>query len=826
MKKNWLFILLFYCTVSVSAQTRPLTSSEILHGIEKLNTVGNAMYVAAHPDDENTLLIAWLAKEKKARTAYFAMTRGDGGQNLIGSEQGEYVGLVRTHELLEARKIDGGEQLFSRAIDFGFTKKTDEALLTWGREQILSDLVFQIRRLKPDVIINRFPPDERAGHGHHSASAVLSAEAFDAAADPTKFPEQLKLVSVWQAKRLVWNSYNRGFTNSTPEEKNFVKVSLGDFNPLLGKSYPEIAAEARSKHRSQGFGSAPTRNERYDFMVHIKGEPAVDDVFDGLDRTWNRIAGGKSIGEKLNGIIAKYDLKDPSKSVKELLEIYKLIDGLEKTVYTENKLEECKNLIAQCSGLYFEANPSVNFAAPGQSLKIFGTVTTRSMLDIKFSGISVSGETNKDSIISPITLPFNKSTDLVFDITIPQNAAVTQPYWLQKEAQKGTYVLSDEKFRSQPMAPDALQATFFFEIEGVKIPFTSAIKYKYTEPARGEIYKYFEIRPEIMVNVDQKVLVFADNLPKKVGISAKATVANLDATISLDLPKNWISSPNEIKVNFEEKNQEKQVYFTVTPPATKSEIEIKVVAKTSHGVYTHGLKTISYEHIPELNTFPEAKAVANKLDIKKKGQNLGYVEGAGDEVPSALRQIGYTVSMITAGNINENLAKYDAIIIGVRAYNTQDWLAANQELLLNYVKNGGNLIVQYQTQAFYGTVKTKDLGPYPLSVGRGRVTDENAAVTFLQKDHPILNTPNKITQKDFEGWIQERGLYFGDKYSDKYTPILAMNDEGEEPLEGSLLVAKYGKGNYVFTGLSLFRQLPAGVPGAYRLMSNLISLGK
>ncbi len=825
MKKIALSLFFFYLMAFAQAQTKPLTSSEILHGIEKLNTVGNVMYVAAHPDDENTLLISWLSKEKKMRTAYIALTRGDGGQNLIGTEQGEFVGLLRTHELLEARKIDGGEQYFSRAIDFGFTKTTDEALKTWGKNQILSDLVYQIRKFKPDVIINRFPPDERAGHGHHSASAVLSAEAFDAAADPKMFPEQLSTVGVWQAKRVVWNAYNRGFTNGEPSEGSFVKLSLGDYNPLLGKSYPEIAAEARSKHRSQGFGSAPSRNERYDFAVHIKGTPAKTDLFDDIDLTWNRVKGGEKINLALSKIIENFKVTSPSTSVKDLVAVYEMISNLEDNPYKVNKKEECVNLIMACSALYLEANPSTYFVSPGERLKIFSLATSRSSIPTKLKSLAVSGVVKFDTIFNA-DLENNKSFEQAFNILIPLNAPISQPYWIQGEPQKGIYKISDEKLRGLPMAPDPLQAEFTFEIYGKNIIYKAPIKYKYTEPSFGEIYKYLEIRPEISLNIDQKVYVFADNLPKSINVKVFSNKPNVKAAVSLNLPKTWKVSPTSQDIEIKEKGSEKTLTFIVTPSMENSEIEIKAFATTTNGTFNRSIKTVKYEHIPELNTFPMATAKANHINLLKKGKNIGYIAGAGDEVPDALKQIGYDVTMINEGNIKGNLQKYDAIIVGVRAYNTEDWLVNTQSFLHDYVFKGGNLIVQYQTQAFFGTVKTKDLGPYPLAVGRGRVTDENAKVEFIKPASSILNTPNKITEKDFEGWVQERGLYFADKWSDKYETIFRMKDEGETDLDGSLLYTKYGKGNFVFTGLSFFRQLPAGVPGAYRLMSNLISMGK
>ncbi len=815
----------FYLMTTVNAQVKPLTTSEIYSGIQKLNTVGNALYVAAHPDDENTLLIAWLSKEKKVRTAYMALTRGDGGQNLIGPEQNEYVGLLRTHELLEARKIDGGEQYFSRAVDFGYTKQTDEALATWGKEQILEDLVYRIRKFKPDVIINRFPPDTRAGHGHHSASAELSIEAFDAAANPAIFPEQVKELGTWQAKRVAWNTYSRNFTNNTPEEGSFARFPLGDYNTLLGKSYTELAAEARSKHRSQGFGSAPSRNERFDYGLIIKGSPVTNDIFEGIDISWNRVAGGKKIDESLKAVLSNFDFLDASKSIQSLIQVYREIEKLEENHYKENKLAECLNLIMSCGGIYLEANAQQYAVSPGDNLKIFYTAVNRSKLSVNLKGLKINGILSKDSTFSS-PLIYNKAFENSFEVKIPADANISQPYWLEKKAEKGLYQIQNKALTGLAVSPALLNATFTIEIAGQSFIFNHPIRYKYTEPSRGEIYKYLEIRPKVMVNIDQKVYIFADNKTKRISVTAKSNAAEITADIGIKVPEGWTCQPKTINVSFKEKNQDKKIEFELTPPNSSSEVEIEAFARVNSLTSNRGLKTISYEHIPELNTFPVASALVKKIDIAKKGKKIGYIAGAGDEVPDALRQIGYDVQMLNEKNLSEDLQKYDAIMVGVRAYNTEDWLVNAQELLLNYAKNGGRLVVQYQTQAFYGTVKTKEMGPYPLTVGRGRVTDENAIMRILNPTEGLLNYPNKINENDFSGWVQERGLYFAEKWSEKYKPVFAIKDKGETEQEGALLYTPYGKGYYVFTSLAFFRQLPAGVPGAFRLMANIISIGK
>ncbi len=822
MKKNLTLLLIIYYSVSL-AQTKQMHTGEILHNLKRLNVVGNALYVAAHPDDENTLFITWLNKEKMVRTGYIAMTRGDGGQNLIGAEQSEYVGYLRTHELLGARSIDGGEQYFTRANDFGFTKTTDEALATWGKEQILADLVWRIRKFQPDVLVNRFPPDNRAGHGHHSASAVLSEEAFKAAADPARFPEQLAFVKTWQVKRVVWNSFSPNFQNNQPEG-SYIKIQLGDYNPLLGKAYTEIAAEARSMHKSQGFGSAKTKNQRVDYALHKAGEPAQNDLFDGIDLSWKRIAGGEKVEILVNQAIQNYRIENPSASVPALLGIYEAIDKLEKNVWSDYKKVEVRNLILACSGLWFEANPVDYSVSPNDKIKVNVNVVKRSNTNIILQKINFKG-TSKDSTMTS-ALAYNTALVMPFEVQIPANQPITQPYWLMEKNEKGIYKVDNQEFRGLPVKPADLTCEYTFSIENKTFTFETPLTYKFVEPSDGEIYRYFEVRPEVMVNIGEKVYAFGDNQAKEIAVTLKAGKKDVKGSATLEIPKGWKLEPASIEFELKDKNEEKKVFFKLTPPANASEITLKAIAKTSSGTYNRGIVVVDYKHIPTLTLFPQSEAKALRIDLKRKGNRIGYISGAGDEVPAALQQIGYQVTQLTESELEKDLSGYDAIIVGVRAYNTEDRLKFYQDKLIKYVENGGNMVVQYQTNAFFGGLKVNNMGPHPFGIGRNRVTDETANIKFLKPEHPLLNAPNKITQKDFEGWTQERGLYFSDKWSDKYETIFSMKDGNETEQEGNLLYAKYGKGNYVFTGLAFFRQLPAGVPGAYRLFSNLISVGK
>lgn len=778
------------------------------------------MYIAAHPDDENTLLITWLSKSQKVETAYIAMTRGDGGQNLIGTEQGAAAGVLRTHELLKARSVDGGKQFFTRAVDFGYTKTTDEALQTWGKEKVLYDLVYRIRKFRPDVLVTRFPPDERAGHGHHSASAVLAEEAFDFAADATKFPDQLKDVSVWQPKRLVWNHYARGFRNQSPEEGSYIAVSVGEFNNVLGESYPEIAAEARSMHKSQGFGSAKVRDQRTDYLLHVKGEPAKASLFDGIDISWNRVPGGKDIGKKIDAIITAFDFKNPAKSVKPLLEIYRLTNLLPASHYKTLKLEEMKSLILATSGLYIEAIAANQFVSQGDSLQVFFQANNRSEVAIKLESISYNGITK--TFAKP--LERNKLTEVSEKVFFDKNYKISQPYWLIEEQQKGFYNVPDAALVGLPFQPEAMTVTYNLTVNGAALSFETPLVYKYVEPSFGEIYQPLAVQPEIMVNFQQDVFTFTDNQSKKVALTLKSSKDNVSGDVALSLPQGWKSSPASQKFSIKKKGNDAIVEFELFPSTIASKNEIKAIATVNGQTYDRGYRTVDYNHIPFTALFPKATAEVIRVDLETVPKNIGYIMGAGDEVPAALQNMGYAVKQLNEANLLAELPNVNVIIVGVRAYNTENWLPLFQKQLLEFVNNGGTLITQYQTSSFFGPAEKFEVGPFPLKIGRGRVTDENSEITFVNPSDKLLNFPNKISQIDFDGWIQERGLYFADSWSDKYQTVFKMKDEGETELEGSLLTTKYGKGNYIFTGLSFFRQLPVGVPGAYRLLANLIAV--
>ncbi len=797
-------------------------AGELQLALKKLNVLGSALYVAAHPDDENTALLSYLAKERLVRTAYLSLTRGDGGQNLIGSEQGALIGVIRTQELLQARRIDGAEQYFTRANDFGFSKSTEEAFKIWDREKVLSDVVWVIRNLRPDVIITRFPPTTQAGHGHHSASAVLAEEAFTAAADPKKYPEQLKYVQPWQAKRLVWNTYTPNFTNEKPPGDGIVSVPLGTYNPLLGKSYTEIAGESRSMHKSQGFGAARNRGQRLDYLQHKAGGKAPTDLFDGVDLTWNRVKGGETVSRKLAKTIQQFNPENPSASVPALLEIYRELTKLPADAYVRQKQKELTEIIAACAGLWFESNAITYAGTPGGTTRTFANVVKRSDFPVQWQSVRMLN-TPKDSVINK-ELKNNEALNLPLTLEIPKETNLTQPYWLVNPPAKGMVTVTDPMLIGKPENTPQLTAAFRFKIGDTELELTTPLTYKWTDPVQGELYRPFEVRPAVMMNLDEKTLLFPSAEPKTVNVLLKAGAAGVKGNVRLDVPSGWKVSPEIVSFEMAKPDAEQNVSFQLTPPNGISEGTVNVIAKTSDNQqWNRGILTISHDHIPKQTLFPEAQMRVVRLDVKTAGKNIAYLNGAGDDVVEALRQIGYQVSVLSASDLRRDasfLQRFDAVVVGVRAFNTEERLKFYQPTLMQYVENGGVVIAQYNTNR--GLV-TDQIGPYPFELSRDRVTVEEAPVTFLKPQHPLLNTPNKITAQDFDGWVQERGLYFAQKWDDRYESLLSAADPGEKAQNGGLLVANYGKGRFIYTGYAFFRQLPAGVSGAYRLFANLLA---
>lgn len=817
MKSKLLPFIFLLFTSRLLAQTAPLQNlAAIKQSLNKMQVLGSVLYIAAHPDDENTRLLAYLAQEKHYRTGYLALTRGDGGQNLIGNEQSELLGLIRTQELLAARRVDGAEQFFTRANDFGFSKGPDETLKIWDRDKILGDVVWVIRKFRPDVMICRFPTTGEGGHGHHTASAILAQEAFTAAADPKRYPEQLKYVQPWQAKRLLLNGFNFGGANTTTNSQ--LKIDVGVFNPLLGKGYGEIAAESRSNHKTQGFGTAAQRGQAFEYFRTILGDSPQNDLMDGINTTWARVKDGGSIAASIEVIKKNFDDEHPEKSVPALVALLGNVEKVPDAYWRELKTKELSELIAACSGLWAEGYVSDPTYAVDDDMNVSLQMIKRYGMNINFQGYRTN--LSSETVSNTTTLSENQVASVNFKMKADK---ISQPYWLESPHPIGTYTINDETKVGNPENPDAPMVTFNFLINGRTVSLTRKLMFKYVDPAKGEIYQPVEITPPITANIANKVYIFSKQLsaPQTVQVSLKSFVAG-SGSISLQPMAGWKISPEKITFTGKKKGDEWTADFTVAAtdnnPKTST---LTAVAEINGRTSSMGILRIQYDHIPHITLFPPSQTKLVNIDLITKGnKKIGYITGAGDQVPDDLKQIGYDVHLLTENDImNTDLSGYDAIVTGVRAYNVDDRLVVEQPRLLEYVKSGGNLLVQYNNN---NGIKVNP-GPYPFRPVNQRVTDEFAKVTFLLPENPVLTYPNKINQSDFDGWIQERGLYFVSNIDPKYQAPLQMNDPGEEPNNGSLIVTDYGKGRFIYTSLAFFRQLPAGVPGAYRLFVNLLS---
>jgi LmbE family N-acetylglucosaminyl deacetylase len=824
MKK---LFLLAACSLWLAgfSQNAPVTSADIYLNLKKLNVLGSVLYIAAHPDDENTRLLAYFSKEKLYRTGYLSLTRGDGGQNLIGDEQGVELGLIRTQELLAARRIDGAEQFFTRAFDFGFSKNPEETFQHWDKEKILNDVVWVIRKFQPDVIITRFPTTGEGGHGHHTASAILANEAFTAAADPKRFPEQLKFVQPWQAKRILWNTFNFGSTNTTREDQ--FHFDVGGYNAIIGKSYGEIAAESRSQHKSQGFGVPASRGEAIEYFKATGGNTPSNDLFDDVSASWQRVGGSAIISKMITDIIASFDFTQPQKSVPQLIQLMYELNGMPQSYWRDQKLKETKNLIEQTSGLFMEAFTNDQFAVQGDSIKINYVVNDRIGVDAKLVSI------NTNTFDTSFNASLRRNSNKVFSKTfyVEPNASLTQPYWLKEKMSTGAYTVNEQSLIGQPDVEPSYTVTFNVAIAGANLSFTKPVKYKFTDPVKGELYQPVFVVPSATVMTAPDVLLLPKNqkIIKQAALQLNAN-KTLKTVAQIELRAANSSFKQNDTINLS-RGISKNYFFNIGNDNIKGERDLLygfahfTDNNQPHDAYL-AMRGINYNHIPSIKYFFTDAARALNIDLKILGKRIGYIVGAGDKVPEALEQMGYDLIMLSEKEVaKNNLQQFDAIISGVRAYNTNEWLNNYYEKLMKYVENGGNLIVQYNTSNQIGPVRAK-ISPYNFNISRNRVTDENAAVTFLKPDHQVLHFPNEITQADFKDWVQERSIYHATDVDPKFESILSMADPGETSDNGSLIIARYGKGFFTYTGLVFFRELPAGVPGAYRLIANIIALNK
>lgn len=812
---------IFYQETLAGQPTQTMSAAEIQLALKKLTVLGSALHIAAHPDDENTALLAYLSNERLLRTAYLSVTRGDGGQNLIGTETGELLGVIRTQELLAARAIDRAEQFFTRAVDFGYSKSSDETLEIWGKEKILSDVVWVIRKFRPDVIITRFTSDV-GGHGHHTSSASLAEEAFHAAADPNRFPEQLQFVEPWQAKRIVWNGWHRYLESRNIDVSKLVSVDLGAFNPLLGEAYTEIYSRSRSMHKSQGFGAGSSRGTFPNYFLHTAGDSAEKDLFEDIDLSWNRVPNGSSIGKILQDVHRNFNPENPSASLPALLRAYEAMEKAPDNYWVEVKRKELQNVIRACAGIWIEAIAEEHSAVPGGAINLTAMIVNRSTFPFKLERIILPFD-NGDTLFQQLLLP-NQPIEWKTSLRLPENAEYTHPYWLKNTPEKGAFSIHDPELIGSPVQESPLQVEFSIVAGWNSLTYRTPLLYRWVDRVDGELYRPVEIAPEVTTNLNEAVYIFPDHRAKEIVVRLRAGEANVSGNLRLVLGAGWKGDPESVPFSLQDKYEEQSIRFRVYPPEAAGEGSIGLIAEVNGKRLSRSYVRIEYAHFPIQTLYPPASAKLVRLDLHRGNEKVAYIMGSGDDIPKSLEQIGYEVTLLTDEDIEAaDLSQFDVIITGIRAYNTRNALARNHQRLMDYVKAGGALIDQYNTT--WGLL-LENIGPYPFKISRDRVSVEEAPVEILRPDHPLLNYPNKITPDDFEGWVQERGLYFGSDWdSAHYQTLLASHDPGEPATEGGLLYARYGDGHYIYSGLSWFRQLPAGVPGAYRLFVNMISMG-
>jgi len=844
------------------------------YALSKLNVLGSVLMIGAHPDDEDNAVLAYLGRGVKAHTGYLSLTRGEGGQNLLGEEQGLLLGVLRTQELLAARRDDGGAQYFSRAIDFGFTNSLEETLTNWGHDKILSDIVWVIRSTQPDVIILCFSGTASDGHGNHIASAVLGKEAYEAAGNPSKFPEQLKWVKPWQSRRLMRRRFTpqqiqqilgtpgvgaagggaaggrgpgRGAAAGVPApgpgrqdafpDQPTIPAEVGEFDPVIGRSYREISVISRSEHRSQGQGGLLNYGAAQNLLALVEGDIPQKTIFDGVDVTWNRIPGGGSrVGEILGRAEREFDDLHPERTVAALLEARPVVAGLARDgqAWAQWKLEELDEAIALCAGLHTEAQADAPAFVPGSTAKLTLTALNRSPLPITLAGIRLSGWGDVDTGVKNKPLANNKSEVTTVSVPVSEKQPYSQPFWLKQPLQGGAYTIEDQALIGRADILPEVTARFDFTLNAATFSITQPLHYRYADPARGEVIRPVVVEPPVAIDLPAESFVVPLGAPRDMSLQIRALVANQAGELRLETPTGWKVQPPSVAFDLKEAGAARAMTFRLTPPATAQSGMFKAIAKTNGVDVATGVEVIPYAHIPEQTVLIPSEGKLAAVAVKTLAHRVGYVMGSLDKTPESLRQLGCEVDLLDEKDLKSgNLAVYDAIITGLRAYAVRPDLRANEQRLLDYVKNGGTLVVQYNRNVDRRMSPSVDealnhLGPYPFTFGDNdaRVTQEDAAVKMLQPKSPLLNVPNKITMEDFDGWVQERGLYFATKWDPQYETPLETHDKGDKDQPGGILYTRYGKGAYIFTAYSWNRELPAGVPGAFRIFANLISAGK
>ena len=805
---------------SDAQQVRSANAQKIYSEIEQLRHLTRVLYFAAHPDDENTRLLAWLVNDQHISTAYMSLTRGDGGQNILGSEQGEALGLIRTHELMEARKIDGAEQFFSRAIDFGFSKTYEETFKHWPQYLLTYDAVWVMRKFRPDVVICRFPPNTMAGHGQHAASAIIAANAFKLAGDKNQYTGQLATYPVWKPKRLLFNAYRFGGRNTTSEDQ--FKLKVGQYEPGMGMGVGELAGISRSVHKSQGAGTPSVPGVQTEYFKLVDGDSLSQSLFDGIDITWNRV-GRPDIGGEIDMIAQTYSFRNPERSLPALLSVRKKIEQVKDDFWRKAKLEEVDKLILDCAGFMGELFAEQPQATAGTTLPFTLHLIARSgNVPVTVAGISWPG------LDSATSFRLGQDTLMTIEhvITIPADAVLTQPYWLSApHPEASMFSIPNDSLLGRPESPNNLTATIKLSIAGQQIDVAVPLSYKKLDPLKGDVVEQLRIVPDATVAFTTNLLIAGTDGALSADVRLHAYKNITGATLEVLGTNGVLSRMKGINLPAGTDTLIPVTLKAGTFPAGKDGY-ISASLTAGGKTYNKSLQLIQYNHLPSLQYFtpPMAKVVRN--DWKCTVKRIGYIEGAGDYTLSFLRLAGLDVDVLKESDMTNaaKLRKYDAIVTGVRSVNVEKRMAYWLPVLMEYVHNGGTLLMQYNNTQDMSTTK---MGPYPFTIASElRVTEENAKMTITDPAARMLTYPNKIEDADFDNWVQERGLYFASSWDDHYTTPFEAHDTGEQPLKGGTLYTKYGSGNYIYTSLSFFRQLPAGNKGAMKLLMNMLSIGK
>lgn len=817
----WLLTLGLVCFYGGSSQAERNSSmhaGELAHALDRLARTARVLYVAAHPDDENTRLLTYLAQGEHLNVAYLSLTRGGGGQNLIGSEKAPLLDAIRTEELLAARRIDGARQFFTNVRDFGYSKRTEETLAIWGEEEALSDVVWVIRTFQPDLIVTRFdetPPN----HGHHMASSRLAREAFHAAADPERFPEQLGPdVSAWKAERVLYN-VSKWRHKEVP--KGAIALEVGGYDPRLGESHGELAARSRSQHKSQGFGASGKRGKELEHFLLLEGSRPKEGILDGIPLGWERY--GEAAAPYIQAIDEAREALDrdrPEGAIPYLLRAHEALDALPDEVRVREARRDLERVIAAAAGLFVRASAARAAVAPGDSIEISLEVVARRPVPVELEEIRFPGG---EILEVEESLPTDEVRSYEARVRIPQRASITIPSWLREPPGEGRFLAPTQRDIGPPKDAPALQASAVFNFSGRRITLYRPSVHSYTDRVHGERIEEVRVAPPATITPSREAVLFPHGRKQRLTFTLRTYVEKLEGSVHLDLPQGWESSPKEMPVVLEGIGSERVLHFEVLAPPGAKATEIRPRVQTAGRSDSYREDRIDYPHIPPFTLVRPATVRLVPAGLAIPSGLVGYLPGAGDTVAEDLAHIGVRVEILDDQVLRSGaLDRFDAIVFGVRAHNTRPELLGLKDRLLEYVRGGGTLLVQYLVSNWWAPFD-ESIGPGEIRIGPGRVTDQGAKVEFVNPKHPLLLMPHRIDEADFEGWVQERGLYFASSWSEEYQPLFRLADPGEESQEGSTVVAKHGAGRFVYTGLSFFRQLPAGVPGAYRLFLNLLA---